>query len=97
MDLEMLVARSVAWAHMIERALHDQGPWTFRTAGGITPAHRIIERHRGEIVFTGITRPAVDGVVELWAGERMVTVTSAETEGSRITWKMSLKEPSRAS
>lgn len=98
MDLELLVNQSIAWAHAIEAVLHGSGPWTFRTASGITPAHRVVDSHRGEIVFTGIAQPSQDGMVELWSGVGMVTVSPADFgKGERITWRLSLKIPTRAS
>lgn len=98
MDLELIVNRSVAWAHAIEMALHDPGPWTFRTASGTTPAHRVIDGHHGEIVFTGVVSPCEDRMVELWSSGRMVTVSPIDFDkGERVRWRLSLKEPSRAS
>lgn len=98
MTLEMMVGRTVAWARTIEQALHDSGPWTFRTAAGITPANRIIVPDAMEIIFMGLVRPAPDGIVELWCRDRMVTLTTADfSKGDKITWRLSLKEPSPAS
>lgn len=98
MKLELMVSRTVAWARTIERALHHRGPWYFRTTEGITPAHRIIDRERAEIVFTGIARPSADCVVELLAGGDFVTMTTADfSKGEKITWRLSLKEALPAS
>ena len=98
MKLEMAVSRMASWAHAVERALHDSGPWTFRTSGGTTPAHRLIDREHAEIIFTGMVLPSQDYVVELLAGGDFVTMTTADfTQGSRITWKLSLKEALPAS
>lgn len=91
MKLELMVGRTVAWARIVERALHDGGPWTFRTSAGTTPAHRVIDRERAEIVFTGIARPSQDGVVELYAHEDFVTMTTADFgKGEKLTWRLSL-------
>lgn len=99
MTLELMVARTVAWARVIERALHDKSDdWTFRTAGGITPASRLIDRDRAEIIFTGVVRPSPDGLVELCSGDDTVTLTTADlSKGDRISWRLSLKAPAPAS
>lgn len=96
MKLELLASQAVAWARTVERAVHDPGPWTFRTCKGTTPAHRLRDAERAEVVFTGLIRSA--GPVELWCRNDLVSVTTVDrTEGDRLTWKLSLKEPSRAS
>jgi hypothetical protein len=98
MKLELMVSRTVAWARIVERALHDSGPWTFRTAAGITPADRLIDREKAEIIFTGIARPSADGVVELYSAGDFVTMTTADfTKGDKLTWRLSLKEALPAS
>jgi hypothetical protein len=97
MKLELLATQAVTWARTVERAVHDPGPWTFRTAGGITPAHRLLDPDRAEIIFTGLIRPCQDGDVELWCRDGLVSVTIADlTKGHRLTWKMSLREPTPA-
>lgn len=94
MKIELMVSRTVAWARAVERALHEPGPWTFRTSGGTTPAHRIIDRDRAEIIFTGVARPSHDGIVELHANGEFVSLATADfSKGDRVTWRMSLKEP----
>lgn len=94
MKLELMVSRTVAWARAVERALHEPGPWTFRTSEGTTPAHRIIDRDRAEIVFTGVARPSQSGIVELCADGEFVSLAMADfSKGDRITWRMSLREP----
>lgn len=98
MKLELMVGRTVAWARIVERALHDGGPWTFRTSAGTTPAHRVIDRERAEIVFTGVAQPTPDGVVELYAADDFVTMTTADFgKGEKLTWRLSLRSPARAS
>jgi len=98
MALDELVNMSIVWAHTIERALHDPGPWVFRTHEGNTPAHRIFDHNKGEIVFTGVARPSLDGMVELWAGGHMVTMAPVDfNKGERIVWRLSLREPQIAS
>lgn len=88
--LELMANQAVTWAHTLERAVHDPGPWQFRTAAGSTPAHRIVDHERGEIVFVGHIRAYhQDSVVELWCGEELVSVMLADfTMGDRVTWKI---------
>lgn len=90
MRLELMVAQAVAWARVIERALHDRGPWTFRTEHGISPAHRIINRKAGEIVFHGVALGFGDRQpVALYCGDDLITVTNADlTQGEHLTWKI---------
>lgn len=90
MRLDLMVAQAVAWAHVIERALHDHGPWTFQTEHGITPAHRIINRKTAEIVFHGVALGCSDRQpVGLYCGDDMITVTTADlSQGEQFTWKM---------
>lgn len=99
MSLEMKVARAVAWAHVLERAFHDPGPWRFHTDGGVTPAHRITDGEDSEIIFMGIIPPSRDGLVELWSGDEMITLFSIRPtqEEKRVTWRMSLRDSVPAS
>ena len=97
MEMELRAARMATWARVVERALHDRGPWTLRTLSGVTPAHRLIDREAQEIVFVGVTPPCPDGVVELWAGGDAVTLTRTDSGAERkITWRLSLKETASA-
>lgn len=98
MKLELAVSRALMWARVIESALHDPGPWTFRTATGTTPAHRLVDREGAEIVFTGIALPSPDGLVELCSGGAMVSLAETDfSKGDRVHWRLSLKEPAPAS
>lgn len=98
MTLDRMVSQTVAWAHTVERALHEPGPFTFRSATGTTLAHRIVDQERAEIVFTGIAAPSPDGMVELLAGHILLAVTMIDfSKGDRITWRLSLRTPTPAS
>lgn len=89
MSMDLTVNRLVAWAMILEKTLHGDGPWTFRTSAGTTPAHRLIDREKEEILFIGQVVPAADGMVELWQGEELVTLTRADFElGQSITWRL---------
>lgn len=92
MKLDMMVAQAVVWARTVETMLHSSGPWLFRTSAGFTPAHRVLDQERSEIVFIGMAEPSPDGTVELWTGDQMVTVTTVDlTARSRIVWRLSLR------
>jgi hypothetical protein len=98
MKMELAVSQALTWARIVERAFHDPGPWTFKTASGVTPAHRVKDPVRSEIVFTGMVSPSPDGFVELCSQNEMVTVAQADlTRGEAITWRLSLREHLRAS
>ncbi len=92
MTLDVRVAQAIIWARTIETALHSSGPWLFRTSAGFTPAHRVLDQERSEIVFIGMAEPSSDGAVELWTGDQMVTVTTVDlTSRSKIIWRLSLR------
>lgn len=77
---------------IVEYALFDSGPWTFRTAVGATVAHRVIDMERREIIFTGIVIPSPDRIIELCAGDQMVSIAAVDDlEGDRIIWKIAMK------
>lgn len=91
--MDTMVAQMVAWAHLVETALHDDGPWSFQTLGGDTPAHRVIDHSRNEIVFAGITKGTGTGQVELWCRDRFVTSIWTHyplSPGDSLTWTLSL-------
>lgn len=46
MDLDLLVAEAVFRVRLIERALHDAGPWSIRYGGQDAPAVRMIAADR---------------------------------------------------
>lgn len=78
---------------LIEYALFNSGPWTFRTAVGATVAHRVIDTDRREIIFTGIVTPSPDRIIELCAGDQMVSIAAVDDlEGDRITWKIAMRD-----
>ncbi len=87
MKLDVMVAQAIVWARTIETMLHSSGPWLFRTSAGFTPAHRVLDQERSEIVFIGMAEPSSDGVVELYCHDRMVAITEVSfDDGQRIRW-----------
>lgn len=78
---------------MLEHALYHPGPWTFRTALGVTTAHRIIDGDGRRIIFTGMVEHSADRIIELCAGGRMVSIAPIDDpRGNRITWTISLRD-----
>lgn len=97
MRLDTMVAQAVAWARVIERALHDRGPWTFRTAHGTTVAHRIVNHKDAEVVFRGMALGDGDETIALYCGDELVTVTRADlTEGNEIRWRLLVSSVTQA-
>jgi hypothetical protein len=89
MDMDYTVNRLLAWARTLEKALHGHGPWTFHTSAGVTTAHRLIERDKGEIFFMGQAVPTADGTVELWLDDELVALTYVDfSEGTWVTWRL---------
>lgn len=50
--LDTLVARAVHAARLLERAVHDPGPWAMEYAGQVFPADRVIHADHVHIVAT---------------------------------------------
>lgn len=90
MGMELTVNRLLAWAKLMEQALHGHGLWTFRTSGGVTPALRLIDRDKDEVVFYGDVIPSSDGMIELWLDDELMTVDQADliNGGTHITWRL---------
>lgn len=59
MALDLAVSRAITMVHILERALHDPGPWSLRINGSLAPAERRIEQDR--VVFSA-EFPAVEHV-----------------------------------
>lgn len=90
MDLDLYVTLAIGWARAIEQAVHGRGRWTFRTDGGTTMAHRIIDRSGCTITFTGLAARSESGMVELWHDDLFIASAYPDfTQGDHITWKLS--------
>lgn len=50
MALDLAVSRAITMVHILERALHDPGPWSLRINGSFAPAERRVEQDR--VVFS---------------------------------------------
>lgn len=104
MTLDFAVAQAVMRARQIERALHDDGPWSFRFGGVTYPAVRwigadrvIFRAHLPEQCWIGEPNPSLDlmcrGDV---VGSRRIEVP--EDGASAVEWVLALpaQEPARA-
>lgn len=93
MGMDEMVAQMVTWSRVVESTLHGDGPWTFRTINGNTPAHRIIDHSRNEIAFTGLTQGTGQGEIELWCGDEFITYVWPPyplSPGDTLTWTLNL-------
>ncbi len=76
---------------LVEYVLFHPGPWSFRTASGRSPAHRIIDLDGREAIFSGGVVLSPDRIVELCADDRMVSIAAVDDpSGEQITWKIAL-------
>lgn len=100
---EQAVSRLVTHARLMERALHDPGPWSAVVFG----CHVIwipLERHErpdDRIVLTGYLREACSGIryVEIWCGRDLVAGWPAAGEDApvRITLDLGIENARMAS
>lgn len=98
MSMDAVASQMVAWSRLVETALHDSGPWTFRTLHGVTTAHRQIDPDLYEISFTGATWGSGTGTVELWCQDRFVTLIHTPqplAPGDALTWTLTLHRVAR--
>lgn len=97
--LDTLVAGVVADAWLLERSLHDPGPWSVRWAGVEVPA----ERRLGErsVTFSAAfppEHPGADEYAELLCGGEMVQVRyvgppPVTEHGVDLDWAVALARP----
>ena len=76
MAFDLDVARAVQQAKQIERALHDQGPWTIRVCGESHPAVRWILDDR--VIFR-VHLPDV-----CWLGDEQIRVVDLVCDGEIV-------------
>lgn len=96
--IDTLVATAVFRARLIERALHDAGPWSIGYADQVLPAERIIEDDR--IVFRAVLPRQCwvvppDSRLVLRSGEDVVAVREIEHLGDGgfvLDWVLSVEE-----
>jgi hypothetical protein len=97
-DFATAVAQQVAQAWILERALHDDGPWTIRLPHSISFAERIIDEENGRVLFTTVLwvdpEDAGEAVLELLCGEETVSVRTADLPAgdSIVEWEFSLAQ-----
>ncbi len=85
MAIELAVSRAITKIHALERALHEPGPWYFRTESAMVPADRMI-RADG-VVFRAFLPEA--GFAELWLRDEFVTALG-QLGGGSVAYEMSL-------
>jgi hypothetical protein len=98
MALDLAVSRAITMVHILERALHDQGPWLLQLDGTLVAAERSVERDR--VVFTGefpAMRAAQDGSSSLllYCGEDLVLARQIGRSGEEpfvTEWALSLPQ-----
>lgn len=93
-ELEQIVSRAVYSAALLERALHDRGPWTMKWGPVEVVAQRTL--HDGGVSFTAefpeacwITRPEPN--VTLRCRDEVVAVRVVEHPGDAafaVTWDL---------
>jgi hypothetical protein len=102
MDLDLLVAEAVFRVRLIERALHDAGPWSMRYGGFDAPAVRLIAADR--VIFRAhfpdvcwISDPGPT-VLLLCDGETVSVQSIGRPEDGEFTmeWEIALPEPVHA-
>lgn len=100
-DFELAVAQQVASVHALERALHDEGPWSFRA--WIKFAHydwqeafveRYVRPEERRVVFTGTfwCKDPVEAPVELLCGREVVSCRTVQLPQGmgQVEWELSL-------
>lgn len=89
--LDSLTAQIVMRARQIERALHDQGPWTIRCGGRIHDARKVVgEDHVTFYSVMDLAHP----VLELYSGEDPVAYKLVEPVGlTQVSWEFLVIDP----
>lgn len=97
-DLDLIVARALAHWRLIERALHDDGPWQMRYAGVTVPAQRYVMGH--QVTFAADFPPLCplgEPVISLLcAGEAVSAQTLEEPmdgTGGLVFWDLPIGDP----
>jgi hypothetical protein len=95
---EQAVAQMMAHARLLERAVHDPGPWTAVICG----CRRIripLERHErpdDRIVLTGYMSQQCTGIsaVEIWCGGELAASWPTEQDSSpvRVTLELGIED-----
>jgi hypothetical protein len=97
-DFELAVAQSVARAWLLERALHDEGDWVFRTSTDWCFADRIVDEEDHRVLFVGILNATPwdgeDVPVELLCDDEVVSmrVVKMPPGQSVVEWEIGLSQ-----
>lgn len=98
MTLDFVAARAVARARLLERAVHDPGPWTVQIAGVSAPAVKVLTAKRVIFLayFDGLdwVGPAPDVA---WLACEGVTLTSMDIDialgrAFNVEWEIAVAE-----
>lgn len=79
MDLDIRVAQALMAARLMERALHDEGPWSVSWNGQNSPAERLVTRD-GIVFAATFVGPLTGGTAVLRCGADPVRVCPVECE-----------------
>jgi hypothetical protein len=94
--LDEAVAQAVFTARLLERALHDSGPWALEYGGQRLPAHKVFcgdHIHFRALLPQQCWLAAPDGVMSLLAGGETVSVrpfTHVGDGGFVLDWTIAL-------
>ncbi len=98
--LDELAARAVTRAWLLERALHDAGPWTVCWGGHEVPARRVLNPADSQIAFYAVLPDprAGGGPAALRSGGELVSMIDLDLEGLpagefEIEWVLAYREP----
>lgn len=97
--LDTLVAGAVADARLLERSLHDHGPWSVRWADTTVPAERQVGATSVAFSASFPADHQGDGeYAELWCRDELVQVRyvgppPATEHGVDLGWVVGLSEP----
>lgn len=97
-DFELAVAQQVARVRLLERALHDDGPWVFRTPHHCDFAAQYIDEENHKVLFADTlwTAPenAGETVLELLCGGQVVSCRTIDLPPgyAAVEWELSLPQ-----
>jgi hypothetical protein len=100
-DFELAVTQQVARVHALEKALHDEGFWSFRAWMKFahydwqeTDVERDVRPQEGRVVFTGTLwcKNACEVPVELLCGREVISCRTVQLPKgmAEIQWELAL-------
>ncbi len=93
--LDELAARAVCRARLLERAIHDPGPWVVALAGLVVPAVRVIDEESRTVTFHAEFLVPASGVAELRCGGEPVSWRDVKglPDGFEVEWSLAYCDP----